>query len=159
MVRDQYCDLGQRQLPAARLGFTTTMSVTGQVSDEHAPLLPSSHTPDSHGLPIVDSDGHTAAQPKSHPALKITFSGLFTLLFISAIVALVTYFEEGLPNNPDKAALSILESAPVIVSATFCARRRTWSERVHVLGRTYWYVASFRCIIEQIQNECVSRFT
>ncbi|KAJ1311020.1 hypothetical protein OPQ81_009526 [Rhizoctonia solani] len=82
-------------------------------TEERAPLLPSSHTPDVHGLPTPDADAPTHTQRK-HTSLKITLSGLFTLLIISSIVAVVTYFEAWLPSDPDKAALAILESAPVI---------------------------------------------
>ncbi|CAE6522109.1 unnamed protein product [Rhizoctonia solani] len=80
-------------------------------TEERAPLLPSSHTPDPHGLPTPDSDTPTR---RKHTGLKITLSSLFLLLFISAMVAIVTWLEEGLPSDPDKAALAILESAPVI---------------------------------------------
>ncbi|GAB1518766.1 hypothetical protein RhiTH_001831 [Rhizoctonia solani] len=81
-------------------------------TQERAPLLPSSHSPDAHGLPATDPDTHTP--PHKHTSLKITLSSLLTLLLISAIVALVTWFEQGLPSDPEKAALAILESAPVI---------------------------------------------
>lgn len=92
------------------------MSASESAPDDRAPLLPSSHIPDYHGLPTSDSDGQAGSQPRKRPGIKITLSSLFTLLFISAVVALVTYFEEGLPGDPDKAALEILESSPLIVS-------------------------------------------
>ncbi|CAE6419647.1 unnamed protein product [Rhizoctonia solani] len=81
-------------------------------TQERAPLLPSAHSPDAHGLPTTDPDTHTP--PQKYTSLKITLSSLLTLLLISAIVALVTWLEQGLPSDPEKAALAILESAPVI---------------------------------------------
>ncbi|QRW19477.1 Membrane dipeptidase (Peptidase family M19) [Rhizoctonia solani] len=89
-------------------------------TQERAPLLPSSHSPDAHGLPATDPDTH--APPHKHTSLKITLSSLLTLLLISAIVALVTWFEQGLPSDPEKAALAILESAPVIIRNTKIVR-------------------------------------
>ncbi|KAG8691786.1 hypothetical protein FRC11_009551 [Ceratobasidium sp. 423] len=91
--------------------FHASASQTTMSSEEQAPLLPSSHTPDVHGLPTHDSDTPTR---RKHTSLEITLSSLFMLLFISAIVAIVTWLEEGLPSDPDKAALAILENAPVI---------------------------------------------
>ncbi|EUC65379.1 membrane dipeptidase [Rhizoctonia solani AG-3 Rhs1AP] len=81
-------------------------------TEERAPLLPSSHIPDAHGLPTPDADSPTE-RPR-HTSLQITLSNLIALLLISAVVAIVTYFEQGLPDDPTRAALSILESAPVI---------------------------------------------
>ncbi|CUA73839.1 membrane dipeptidase [Rhizoctonia solani] len=81
-------------------------------TEERAPLLPSSHTPDTHGLPTPDADSPT--QRSRRTSLHITLSNLVALLLISAVVAIVTRLEQGLPSDPDRAALSILESAPVM---------------------------------------------
>ncbi|CEL58131.1 dipeptidase 2 [Rhizoctonia solani AG-1 IB] len=88
--------------------------MSSSTTQERAPLLPSTHSPDERGLPTTDPDTH--APPQKHTSLKITLSSLLTLLLISAIVALVTWLEQGLPSDPEKAALAILKSAPVIVS-------------------------------------------
>jgi len=85
--------------------------------DERAPLLPSSHVPNSDGLPTPDSDHAPEREQRKHDVVKITISSVLTLLFIAAVVAVVTFFEEGMSKDPEKAALGVLESAPVIVSA------------------------------------------
>ncbi|CAE6532013.1 unnamed protein product [Rhizoctonia solani] len=81
-------------------------------TEERAPLLPSSHTPDEHGLPTPDADSPNR-RPR-YTSVRIALSNLIALLLISAVVAIITNFEEGLPRDPNKAALAVLESAPVI---------------------------------------------
>ncbi|KAG9087131.1 hypothetical protein FRC07_012902, partial [Ceratobasidium sp. 392] len=88
------------------------MATPNGQSDERTPLLPSADT--NHGLPHVDSDRTPEREKRKHDVVKLTVSSVLTLLFISAIVAVVTIFEEGLPRDPEKAALSVLESAPVL---------------------------------------------
>ncbi|QRV76409.1 Membrane dipeptidase (Peptidase family M19) [Ceratobasidium sp. AG-Ba] len=81
--------------------------------DERAPLLPSSHViTTTNGLPHADSDQVPEREKRKHDVVKLTISSVLTLLFISAIVAVVTFLEEGMPRDPEKAALGVLESAP-----------------------------------------------
>ncbi|QRV91244.1 Membrane dipeptidase (Peptidase family M19) [Ceratobasidium sp. AG-Ba] len=83
--------------------------------DERAPLLPSSHViTTTNGLPHADSDQVPEREKRKHDVVKLTVSSVLTLLFISAIVAVVTFLEEGMPRDPEKAALGVLESAPVM---------------------------------------------
>ncbi|KAG8708087.1 hypothetical protein FRC09_001450 [Ceratobasidium sp. 395] len=91
------------------------MATPNEQTDERAPLLSPSHIISTHnGLPHADSDHAPEREKRKHDVVKLTISSVLTLLFVSAIVAVVTIFEEGLPKDPEKAALGVLESTPVI---------------------------------------------
>ena len=57
--------------------------------------------------------------PQREARKRSLVSVVSTLLFITAIVASFTIWNESLSSDPHKAALTILEKAPVIVSLDF----------------------------------------
>ncbi|KAG8747926.1 hypothetical protein FRC10_010545 [Ceratobasidium sp. 414] len=90
------------------------MATPNEQAGERAPLLPSSHIPNTNGLPHADSDHAPEQDRRKHDVVKLTLSSVLTLLFVSAIVVVVTFLEEGMPRDPEKAALGVLENSPII---------------------------------------------
>lgn len=78
------------------------------MSDEQAPLL--------NGEQARTADDHVQ-QEVAHKRHKAVASGLLLLAFIAALVLALFLLEDGLPKNPVKAAIKILDKAPVIVRA------------------------------------------
>lgn len=109
-------------------------------TDERAPLLPSSHVTNSNGLPTGDSDHTPELEKRKHDVVKLTISGVLTLLFICAVVAGITLFEDSLHRDPEKVALGVLAKAPVIVSLFLYRNWPGLTWRVMV-GWAYWYAS------------------
>lgn len=112
-------------------------------ADERALLLPSSHISNSNGLPTGDADHTPEREKRKHEVVKLTISSVLTLLFICAVVAGVTLFEETLYKDPEKVALGVLEMAPVIVSGILYRKRCSDCFLQTIIGWAHRYV-SFR---------------
>jgi hypothetical protein len=88
-----------------------------EVTSDRTPLLQNeTHEP---LVPDIKAGAAALSESQQREARKRNIvSVLLTFLFIAAVVASFTVWNESLSSDPHKAVSSILDKAPVIVSST-----------------------------------------